>query len=97
MSRWYAYTTVFVPDYGRKPRVLVDTNKRTAYVLGSSYFGERKKSALRMWWYDTKEQKGGIPLHASAIRTRSAWGSGRCAFENYRTNQQHHRLSKAAA
>lgn len=71
-----AYTTVFVPDYGRKPRVLVDTSKRTAYVLGSSYFGERKKSALRMWWFDMKEQKGGIPLHASAMTVKLDNGKG---------------------
>ena len=71
-----AYTTVFVPDYGRQPRVLVDTAKRTAYVLGSSYFGERKKSALRMWWSDMKEQKGGIPLHASAMTVKLRDGAG---------------------
>lgn len=65
-----AFTTVFVPDYGRKPRVLVDTDKRVAYVLGSSYFGERKKSALRMWWYEQKEARGGIPLHASAMTVK---------------------------
>jgi ATP-dependent phosphoenolpyruvate carboxykinase len=71
------YTTVFVPDYGRKPRVLVDTDRNVAYVLGSSYFGERKKSALRMWWYDMKEKKGGIPLHASAmtVKLRDKGGS----------------------
>jgi phosphoenolpyruvate carboxykinase (ATP) len=64
------FTTVFVPDYGHKPRVLVDTDKRIAYVLGSNYFGERKKSALRMWWYEMKQNKGAIPLHASAMTVK---------------------------
>ena len=61
------FTTVMIPDYGRKPRILVDTDRRVTYVLGSSYFGERKKSALRMWWRELKETRGAIPLHASAM------------------------------
>lgn len=72
-----AFTTVLVPDYGRKPRVLVDTKNRIAYALGSSYFGERKKSALRMWWHEMKETKGAIPLHASAMSVKLRDGSGK--------------------
>jgi len=71
------FTTVFVPDYGRTPRVLVDSAKRVAYVLGSSYFGERKKSALRMWWYEVKESTGAMPLHASAMTVKLRNGDGK--------------------
>jgi ATP-dependent phosphoenolpyruvate carboxykinase len=69
-------TTVFIPGGGRKPRVLVDTERNVTYVLGSHYFGERKKSALRMWWTDVKNKKGAIPLHAAAmtVRLRDAGG-----------------------
>ncbi len=49
--------------------VVVDLENWTSYIMGSDYFGESKKSALRMlneWVY----REGGLVLHAGAKEVR---------------------------
>jgi phosphoenolpyruvate carboxykinase (ATP) len=53
------------PGYPNDRLIMCDLESNTTRILNSDYFGESKKSGLRMWnkiVYD----KGGIPLHAGA-------------------------------
>ncbi|MXV63708.1 phosphoenolpyruvate carboxykinase [Natronorubrum sp. JWXQ-INN-674] len=68
--------TVQVPDYDETAiRVLPDENVTT--VLGSDYTGEAKKSFLRLFMFNLKQQ-GGLGLHAGSkrVRVRDADGDG---------------------
>lgn len=67
-------TSVYVPEW---PRRIIFCHPRAGitYILGTDYFGEAKKSFLRMAMFHTKE-KGGLGLHAGSkvlrVRTPSA-------------------------
>lgn len=56
--------TVYVPEWKERV-ILVHPEAGFTYVLGTDYFGEAKKSFLRMGMYRTKK-RGGIGLHAGA-------------------------------
>lgn len=71
--------TVDVPDWPGERAILVDPDEGITYVLKSDYYGEVKKSFLRMTMYRAK-QEGNLGLHAGskAVRARDA-RSGRIA------------------
>ena len=57
-------TTVDVPEWPER-KVIVNALDGVTYVLGTDYFGEVKKSFLRMTMYRGK-QDGGLGLHAGS-------------------------------
>ncbi len=57
-------TTVDVPEWPER-KVIVDVLDGVTYLLGTDYFGEVKKSFLRMAMYRAK-QAGGLGLHAGS-------------------------------
>ncbi|MBX6377472.1 MAG: phosphoenolpyruvate carboxykinase (ATP) [Clostridia bacterium] len=67
--------TVFVPEWPER-RILVLPEARTTYVLGTDYFGEAKKSFLRMAMYEAKLD-GGLGFHAGSKLLRVTGGDGR--------------------
>lgn len=56
--------SVYVPEWPAK-MIIVQPNKGITYILGTDYFGEAKKSFLRMAMYKVK-LLGGIGLHAGS-------------------------------
>lgn len=58
------FVTIYVPEW-KERIILVHPEAGFTYVLGTDYFGEAKKSFLRMGMYRTKK-RGGIGLHAGA-------------------------------
>jgi len=58
------FTSVYVPEWPERV-ILVYPNEGITYILGTDYFGEAKKSFLRMAMYRAK-QMGGLGLHAGS-------------------------------
>lgn len=69
------FVTLYVEEWPER-RVLVDAEHGVTYVMGIDYYGEAKKSFLRMGMYDTKARKGGLGLHAGSkiLRVREQGG-----------------------
>ncbi|MCE5176381.1 MAG: phosphoenolpyruvate carboxykinase (ATP) [Caldisericales bacterium] len=67
-------TTIDVPEWPER-KVIVNALDGVTYVLGTDYFGEVKKSFLRMTMYRGK-QDGGLGLHAGSkmIKVRDVNG-----------------------
>jgi len=67
-------TTIDVPEWPER-KVIVNVLDGVTYVLGTDYFGEVKKSFLRMAIYKVK-QVGGLGLHAGSklLRVRDVNG-----------------------
>ncbi|MBI2026366.1 MAG: phosphoenolpyruvate carboxykinase [Deltaproteobacteria bacterium] len=60
------FITVDIPEWNQgERRILVFADCGVSFVLGSDYYGEVKKSILRMAMYRMKE-KGGLGLHAGS-------------------------------
>jgi phosphoenolpyruvate carboxykinase (ATP) len=59
------YTPDHFPDAPGGQRILVDLDARVTYIMGPDYFGESKKSALRLL-IDHTYALGGLTLHAGA-------------------------------
>jgi phosphoenolpyruvate carboxykinase (ATP) len=68
------FVSVYVPEWPERI-IFVDPQSLTTYILGTDYFGECKKSFLRMAMYAVK-QKGGLGLHAGGkiLRVKSEEG-----------------------
>ena len=58
------FVSVYVPEWKEKI-ILVYPNEGITYILGTDYFGEAKKSFLRMAMYKVKNM-GGLGLHAGS-------------------------------
>lgn len=67
--------SIFVPEWPERI-IFVHPKHRLTCILGTDYFGESKKSFLRMTMYAAKQQ-GGIGLHAGSkvLRVRDRSGS----------------------
>jgi phosphoenolpyruvate carboxykinase (ATP) len=67
------FLTVDVPDWPGDRAILVDPDEGITYILNSDYYGEVKKSFLRMTMYRAK-QEGCLGLHAGSkeVRARDA-------------------------
>jgi phosphoenolpyruvate carboxykinase (ATP) len=67
--------TIFVPEWPERV-IFVHPGRRLTCILGTDYFGESKKSFLRMAMYAAKE-RGGIGLHAGSkvLRVRQPDGA----------------------
>ena len=67
--------TIFVPEWPERI-IFVHPGQRVTCILGTDYFGESKKSFLRMAMYAIKEQRG-IGLHAGSkvLRVRQHDGT----------------------
>ncbi len=67
--------TIFVPEWPERV-IFVHPRHRLTCILGTDYFGESKKSFLRMAMYAIKEE-GGIGLHAGSkvLRVRQPDGA----------------------
>ncbi len=67
------FMTIDVPEWPGERAILVDPEGGITYVLNSDYYGEVKKSFLRMTMYRAK-QEGNLGLHAGSkeVRARSA-------------------------
>lgn len=67
-------TTIYVPEWPERI-IFVHPERRLTCILGTDYFGEAKKSFLRMTMYAAK-QEGGIGLHAGSkvLRARDQRG-----------------------
>lgn len=63
MSKEPDMITIIVPEFP-KLKILVDPKSYVTFVLGSDYFGECKKSNLRMAMHIMK-MRGGLGLHAA--------------------------------
>jgi phosphoenolpyruvate carboxykinase (ATP) len=59
----------FVEDMPGRQAILVDLQNYITYIMGPDYFGESKKSALRML-NDYVYRQGGLVLHAGAKSVR---------------------------
>jgi phosphoenolpyruvate carboxykinase (ATP) len=57
--------SIFVPDWP-EVKIVADPVERVTLILGSDYFGESKKSFLRMAMYAMKMQHNGLGLHAGS-------------------------------
>lgn len=58
--------TVYVPELNTQDRkIFADMQRKITYITGTDYFGEAKKSFLRMAMYCAKEW-GGLGLHAGS-------------------------------
>jgi phosphoenolpyruvate carboxykinase (ATP) len=68
--------TVYVEEWPER-RVLVDAENGVTYVLGVDYYGECKKSFLRMGMYKAKREHGGLGLHAGSkiLRVKEKGGA----------------------
>jgi len=68
-------TSIYVPEWPERV-ILVYPEAGVTYILGTDYFGEAKKSFLRMALYKWK-RKGGIGFHAGSkvLRVLSKKGS----------------------
>lgn len=68
-------TSVYVPEWPERI-IFADVKRRVTFILGTDYFGESKKSFLRMAMYITKE-KGGLGLHAGSkiLRVKNSQGN----------------------
>jgi phosphoenolpyruvate carboxykinase (ATP) len=64
------------PPADRDAKILVDPDEGTTVVLGSDYTGEAKKSFLRNFMYDVKEELDGLGLHAGSKQVTYASGDG---------------------
>lgn len=66
------FVTIDVPDWPGERAILVDPEEGITYVLNSDYYGEVKKSFLRMTMYRAKKE-GNLGLHAASkeVRARS--------------------------
>ncbi len=58
------FTSIYVPEWPEKI-IVCDPQNRLTLILGTDYFGEAKKSFLRMAMYEVKQQKG-LGLHAGS-------------------------------
>ena len=67
-------TSIFVPEWPERI-IFVHPEAGVTYILGTDYFGEAKKSFLRMALYVWKK-RGGIGFHAGSkvLRVRTAKG-----------------------
>lgn len=63
------YTPDHFPDAPGGQRILVDLEARVTHIMGPDYFGESKKSALRLL-IDHTYALGGLTLHAGAKSVR---------------------------
>ncbi|MDY6778633.1 MAG: phosphoenolpyruvate carboxykinase, partial [Candidatus Nanohaloarchaea archaeon] len=63
------FKTLQLPDWEGETKIRVDPEAGETYVLGSDYTGEAKKSFLRLFMYEAKQQ-GGLGLHAGTKRVR---------------------------
>lgn len=61
---------LFFDDMPGKQAILADLNNYVTYIMGPDYFGESKKSALRML-NDYVYKQGGLVLHAGAKAVQS--------------------------
>lgn len=68
-------TSIYVPEWPERV-IFVHPEARVTYILGTDYFGEAKKSFLRMALYVWKKQ-GGIGFHAGSkvLRVRTVKNS----------------------
>ncbi|WP_330387951.1 phosphoenolpyruvate carboxykinase (ATP) [Natronincola peptidivorans] len=58
------FTSIYVPEWPERI-IIVDPINYETYILGTDYFGEAKKSFLRMAMYKVKNDKG-LGLHAGS-------------------------------
>jgi len=58
------YMSIYVPDWPERV-IFAHPTEKISFILGTDYFGEAKKSFLRMAMWDAKE-KGGLGLHAGS-------------------------------
>ena len=70
------FVTYYVEDWPVR-RVLIDAEHGVTYILGIDYYGECKKSFLRMGMYHTKTRRGGLGLHAGSkiLRVKERGGA----------------------
>jgi len=68
-------TSIFIPEWPER-KVLVDAEDGVTIALGTDYFGEVKKSFLRMAIYKAK-QEGNLGLHAGSKLIRVKDKSGK--------------------
>lgn len=66
--------SVYVPEWPER-KIMVFPEEGITYILGTDYFGEAKKSFLRMAMYAAKK-KGGLGLHAGSKVIRIRKGAG---------------------
>lgn len=66
------FLTIDVPDWPGERAILLDPEEGITYILNSDYYGEVKKSVLRMTMYRAKKE-GNLGLHAGSkeVRARS--------------------------
>lgn len=57
-------TSIDIPEWPER-KIIIDPIDGVTFILGTDYFGEIKKSFLRMGMYRTK-MKGGLGLHAGS-------------------------------
>lgn len=69
------FTTIDIPEYELERRILLNPRTGVTYVLGSDYYGEVKKSFLRMTMYQVK-QEGKLGLHAGS---KEVWAKSRAS------------------
>lgn len=68
--------TIFVPEWPER-LIFVAPEDRVTYVLGTDYFGECKKSFLRMAMYEAKKQKAlGFHAGSKVLKVRASGASG---------------------
>jgi phosphoenolpyruvate carboxykinase (ATP) len=70
------FVTIYVPEWKQR-KILIQADEGVTYVLGSDYYGEAKKSFLRMAMYHTKQHRGGLGLHAGSKILRVSGVDGR--------------------
>lgn len=58
------FTSIYVPEWPEKI-IICDPESHLTLILGTDYFGEAKKSFLRMAMYEVKKAKG-LGLHAGS-------------------------------
>ncbi len=58
------FVSVYVPEWPERI-IFVHPDEGVTYILGTDYFGEAKKSFLRMAMYEVK-RRGGLGLHAGS-------------------------------
>lgn len=68
-------TSIYIPEWPERV-IFVNPEAGVTYILGTDYFGEAKKSFLRMALYDWK-RRGGVGFHAGSkiLRVRTVKGT----------------------
>lgn len=60
------FVTIDIPEWPHEKAILVDPEEGVTWVLGSDYYGEIKKSFLRLTMYLAKARGKGLGLHAGS-------------------------------